>query len=68
MTAKNHPAAMRFIPDLLPKEDILRKNHFTSSGSLFGQPTRYFHSSFTMAIQCSTDKVELNCMNMVSDV
>ncbi|RWR80915.1 Ribosome control protein 1 [Cinnamomum micranthum f. kanehirae] len=40
MTAKNHPAAMRFIPDLLPKDDILRKNHFTSPGSLFGQPTR----------------------------
>lgn len=40
MTAKSHPAAMRFIPDLLPREDISRKNHFTSSGSLFGQPAR----------------------------
>ncbi|KAJ4956002.1 hypothetical protein NE237_012785 [Protea cynaroides] len=40
MTAKSHPAAMRFIPDQLPKECIL-KNHLSSSSDPFvGQPTR----------------------------
>ncbi|KAL5982687.1 hypothetical protein ACLOJK_016763 [Asimina triloba] len=38
MTAKSHPAAMRFIPDPLPRES---ENHINStSDSITGQPTR----------------------------
>ncbi|XP_058085999.1 uncharacterized protein LOC131233336 isoform X1 [Magnolia sinica] len=40
MTAKNHPAAMRFIPDPLPREGISENRFASTSGSSFGQPAR----------------------------
>ncbi|KAF5464326.1 hypothetical protein F2P56_014410 [Juglans regia] len=40
MTAKSHPAAMRFVPDQLPRESF-PNNHFSSSSDLlFREPTR----------------------------
>lgn len=40
MTAKSHPSAMRFIPDQLPREYIL-KNHISSSSDLLArEPAR----------------------------
>lgn len=38
MTAKSHPAAMRFIPDQLPRESI--SNNYVSSDSLTREPAR----------------------------
>ncbi|CAA6666701.1 unnamed protein product [Spirodela intermedia] len=40
MTAKSHPAAMRFIPDITPKEEISKKGSFQSSDFLLRQPSR----------------------------
>lgn len=39
MTAKSHPAAMRFIPDQLPRESI--SNNLVLSDSLTREPARY---------------------------
>lgn len=41
MTAKSHPAAMRFIPDITPKEEISKKGSSQSSDFLLRQPSRY---------------------------
>ena len=44
MTAKSHPAAMRFIPDQLPRENI-PNNHISSpSDLLLREPARYVSS------------------------
>ncbi|XP_045793411.1 guanine nucleotide exchange factor subunit RIC1-like [Trifolium pratense] len=40
MTAKSHPAAMRFIPDQLPREPISKNYISSSSDSLTGEPAR----------------------------
>ncbi|XP_011629092.1 RAB6A-GEF complex partner protein 1 [Amborella trichopoda] len=40
MTAKKHPAAMRFIPDPLLKDSITNKNQSSPSDPLYRQPTR----------------------------
>ncbi|KAK9910352.1 hypothetical protein M0R45_034318 [Rubus argutus] len=39
MTAKTHPAAMRFVPDQLPRERI-SDNHLTNSDPLLKEPAR----------------------------
>ncbi|KAL3829687.1 hypothetical protein ACJIZ3_018489 [Penstemon smallii] len=40
MTVKSHPAAMRFIPDQLPREDILRSDTSLSSDLSSREPAR----------------------------
>jgi hypothetical protein len=40
MTAKTHPAAMRFVPDQLPRERI-SDNHLTNLDPLLKEPARY---------------------------
>ncbi|KAJ8900535.1 hypothetical protein K2173_025312 [Erythroxylum novogranatense] len=40
MTAKSHPAAMRFIPDQIPKESALNNHVSSSSDLLVGEPAR----------------------------
>ncbi|CAI8613188.1 unnamed protein product [Vicia faba] len=40
MTAKSHPAAMRFIPDQIPREPISKNYISSSSDSFSGEPAR----------------------------
>ncbi|CAK8542406.1 unnamed protein product [Lathyrus sativus] len=40
MTAKSHPAAMRFIPDQIPREPISKSYISSSSDSFSGEPAR----------------------------
>ncbi|KAL8495177.1 hypothetical protein ACS0TY_019372 [Phlomoides rotata] len=40
MTAKSHPAAIHFIPDQLPQDDMLRSDISTSSDLLTREPSR----------------------------
>lgn len=40
MTAKSHPAAMRFIPDQIPREPISKSYISSSSYSFSGEPAR----------------------------
>lgn len=44
MTAKSHPAAMRFIPDQLPRESIPNNHVSSSSDLLLREPARYVSS------------------------
>lgn len=44
MTAKSHPAAMRFIPDQLPRETISNNHISSSSDLLLREPARYVSS------------------------
>lgn len=41
MTAKSHPAAMRFIPDQLSREHVSKSHISTPSDMLRNEPMRY---------------------------
>lgn len=41
MTAKSHPASMRFIPDQLPRESVAGNGGLSTSLDLSREPTRY---------------------------
>lgn len=57
MTAKSHPASMRFIPEQFPKEGI-SNSHISSSPMLVREPARYsstcyenWYSSFDILLR-----------------
>lgn len=50
MTAKSHPAAMRFIPDQVSREGDLNNHVSSSSDMVVREPTRYERMEKTIRI------------------
>jgi hypothetical protein len=51
MTAKSHPAAMRFIPEQLQRE-LASNNHISSSDLMDREPARYSSLQILMKLFC----------------
>lgn len=54
MTAKSHPASMRFIPDQLPRESVAGNGGLSTSLDLsVREPTRY-----VLIVECYTSELD----------
>ena len=68
MTAKSHPAAMRFIPDIKPKEETSGKGSFQSSDLLLKQPSRFLWALETFSQILLHLAIILIDLMLISDV